>query len=308
MTVRIDNQLSASGHGFRPVQGGIVVTGNRATNFTHLNPPPSAPLPPKGKLLRDLTQIFSIRNFLREYLLFNPSTKIYSSPAQNGINHEEVYIDTPDGKKLHGYFLPAKEKTNKTVIFLHGNDLNVSRWFLAPVVLQQQVPVNFLIVDYRGYGKSTGSPTSHGLITDAVAMYDFLINKGFKKDDISVYGRSLGGAVALELTKRRSLHSAVIQSSFSSLRELVKNKYPYIPSFLIKNDLFNSKETANDLHIPLLVSHGTNDKIVPLNQSEELYKNASEPKKLIVLQGAGHEHLKKYYTEEYFQALRELFM
>ena len=295
--------------GFTPVKGGIVVSGSRRANFSQPSniQPKQDTLPAQKGLLKNLLGILNPRNLLREYLLFNPSHKIFSSSLDMDVKHEEVSIDTPDGEKLHGYFLPAQAETKKTVIFLHGNDLNVSRWVLAPLELQKHVPVNFLIVDYRGYGKSSGVPTSNGLITDAIAMYDYLIKRGYKSEDISVYGRSLGGAVALELTKRRALHSVVVQSSFSSLRELVKSKYPYIPSVLIKNDLFNSKETVRNLNVPILISHGTRDNIVPLNQSEELYECAKEPKKLIVLKGAGHKHLKEFYTEEYFRTLTEMF-
>lgn len=249
---------------------------------------------------------FNPRNKLRDYLLLAPSSIVYSSPEREGVISEEVFIDTSDGEKLHGYFLPAKQKTNKVVIFLHGHDLNVSRWFLAPVHLQESVDVNFLIVDYRGYGKSTGRPSCNGLITDALAMYRYLIDKGYRSEDISVYGRSLGGAVALELASRVRVKSVVVQSSFSSLREIMKFHLPCLPSFLIKDDLFNSKELIKKVHVPVLISHGTNDKRVPLEHAKKLYDLANEPKKLVLLPGAGHEHLKDFFTKEYLEVLKKI--
>lgn len=258
-----------------------------------------------------LSKIIDKFNPLEKYrnsLIFAPSKKSYLILESDRKNLEELFIDTPDGAKLHGYFMPAKEKTNKTVIFLHGNDLNINRWYLAPMNLQEHVPVNFLIVDYRGYGKSTGQPSAKGVITDALAMYKYLINKGYKSDDISVYGRSLGGAVALELASRANVRSAVVQSSFITFRDLIKAHKPSIYSLLFKKNLFNSKKNIQKVNTPILISHGTEDKLIPLSHAYELYENANEPKKLIVLNGAGHEHLKEFYTEEYFKALREMFL
>lgn len=245
---------------------------------------------------------------LRDSLIFAPSKEFSNLINEEGINHESVFIDTPDGEKLHGYFLPAKEKTDKVMLYLHGNDENVSRWFLGPVHIQERLNINALIVDYRGYGKSTGKPTSEGVIVDALAMYQYLLDKGYKPENISVYGRSLGGAIALELASRVKIRSVVFQSSFTSLKELLKYHLPYLPSFLIKNDLFNSRELIRKINVPVLISHGSSDKIVPLNHAYSMYELANDPKKLIILNGAGHEHLKDFYTEEYFEILRRFFL
>lgn len=264
----------------------------------------------KNGSLKDLVNLSSWNplDWLRDNLIFIPSKKVYSLPQEKGIKHEEVFIDTHDGEKLHGYFLPAKKETNKVVIFLHGHDLNVSRWFLAPVHLQEQVDVNFLVVDYRGYGKSSGKPTSKGLVIDSLAMYEYLKDKGYKSEDISVYGRSLGGGVALELASRVQVKSVIVQSSFSSMKEVIKFHLPYLPSFLIRNNLFNSEELIKKINAPVLISHGTMDERIPIEQVLRLYGSANEPKKLVLLPGAGHEHLKDFYTEEYFSALKELFL
>lgn len=261
-----------------------------------------------SRLLNSLNLFETIRNFL----IFRPCKKIHIPPKDitnnENISHEEVYINTPDGERLQGYFLKAKQNTDKVVIYLHGNDLNVSRWILAPIHLQKEVDVNFLIVDYRGYGKSTGSPTQEGVIIDALSMYNHLLEKGYKPENISIYGRSLGGAVALELANRVKVRSVVVQSSFSSRRDIMKHHYPFFPSFLVKNNYFNSKENVKKINAPILISHGTEDELVPLSQAHELYQNANEPKKLITLEGAGHKHLKKYYTQEYFETLRNMFV
>ena len=246
-------------------------------------------------------------------LIFYPSNEFISSPAQDGIEHEEVFIKTLDDEKLHGYFLPApvqagfKSASTKTVIYLHGNAQNVSAWYLAPVEIQKHVPVNFLLVDYRGYGKSTGKPSIEGVITDAQAMYKYLIDKGFKPEDISIYGRSIGGAIGLELGIREKVKSIVIQSSFTSLKEIAKVLFPFIPNNLVKNALWNSREIIKKINIPVLISHGDKDEIVPVSHSYKLYETANEPKKLIILKSATHNNISSYFNDEYFNVLKELF-
>lgn len=252
------------------------------------------------------TKLDIIEN-IHTQLIFAPSKDFLSSPANEGILHEEIYINTEDGEKLHGYLLPAKEKTNYSVIYLHGNADNVSSWYQACTELQKQVPVNFLIVDYRGYGKSTGTPTREGVIKDALAMYKYLTSKGFKSAEISVYGRSIGGAIGLELATREKIKSIVVQSSFTSLKDVAKDIYPMLPSIIVRNDLLNSKELIKKIKIPILISHGSNDEIVPVNHSFKLYELANEPKKLIILKGATHNDISQYFTEEYLHTLRELF-
>lgn len=239
-------------------------------------------------------------------LIFRPS-KVNYHKSLFPKHYKEVFIKTQDGETLHGYFIPASIKTDKVMLYLHGNDKNVSRWHLGPANIQDHVSVNALIVDYRGYGKSTGTPSYEGVINDALAMYQYLIDNGYKDEDISLYGRSLGGAVALELASRVKVRSVVVQSSFYSMSELIKEKNPALPKMLIPKDVFNSARSIKKINVPILISHGTNDNLVPIQHAHRLYADANEPKELIVLNGAGHEHLKKFFTREYFEALRKLF-
>ena len=241
-------------------------------------------------------------------LIFYPTKEVFASPAQDGIEHEEVFIKTADDENLHGYFFPANIKTKKTVIYLHGNAQNVSTWYIAPVEIQKHVPVNFLLVDYQGYGKSTGKPSVEGVITDAQAMYKYLIERGDKPEDISLYGRSIGGAIALELAIREKVKSVVVQSSFTSLKEIAKELFPFIPNQLVKNSLWNSQEIIKKINAPILISHGDQDEIVPVSHSYKLFEAANEPKKIIVLKGAAHNELSSYFTEEYFNTLQNMFL
>lgn len=247
-----------------------------------------------------------LRELFLSYFLFLPSKKIYPIPESDRNSLQDVFIHTSDREKLHGFFMPAKNKTSKVMLYLHGNDYNVYRWYLAPAHLQQRLDVNVLIADYRGYGSSTGKPTSYGIISDALAMYKFLTDNWVKPEDILVYGRSLGGAVALELTSRVLVKGVVVQSSFLSLRELFKYHMPYFPQVLVKNDVFNSEELIKKVNVPVFVSHGLEDDILLPSHSERLFQAANEPKYYASLPGAGHFHLNDFYTDEYFQILREM--
>lgn len=244
---------------------------------------------------------------IKNTFLFAPMREFISLPESEGISCEQVFIETSDRERLHGYFFPAKQETKKTVIYLHGNAQNVSAWYPACVEIQKYIQVNFLLVDYRGYGQSTGSPTMKGVILDAQAMYKYLIDSGFKPEDISVYGRSIGGAVALELAVREKVKSAVIQSSFSSIEQIAKDLYPFIPSYLAKSKHFNSQDLIRQINIPVLISHGSHDELISINHAYGLYESANEPKKFIILKGASHNEISPYFTEEYFEELRKLF-
>lgn len=241
-------------------------------------------------------------------LIFYPTKEFYSSPSDAGIDFEEVFVDTTDNEKLYGYFLPAKTKTDRVVIYLHGNAENVGNWYPACVDIQKEIPVNMLLIDYRGYGKSTGTPSAEGVNIDAVSMYNFLLKQGFKSENVSVYGRSIGGAIGLELASQVLVRSVIVQSSFISFRKIAKELYPFIPDAFIKNNYWDSAKIIKNIKVPVLISHGDKDEIIPVSHSKELFKSANEPKKMIILKGATHNDISRYFTGEYFQALKELFL
>lgn len=245
---------------------------------------------------------------IHNVLMFAPTKELVSSPKNDGIEYEEIFIDTPDKEKLHGYFLPASKKTKNTMLYLHGNADNVTSWYKSCFEIQKHVPVNALVIDYRGYGKSTGKPTRRGVIIDAQSMYQYLIHRGLTNSDISIYGMSIGGAIGLELAIREKVKSIVIQSSIMSIKEAAKDIYPALPQFMIKNDLFNSTENIKKINVPVFISHGENDETVSVRHSYKLYELANKPKTLLILKGAGHNDLGVFFNEEYFKILKELFL
>ncbi len=242
-------------------------------------------------------------------VFFYPTKEIYFSLDKNKIPHEEVVIDTYDRKKLYGYLLYSPlTKTKKTTIFFTGNGGNVSNWYGYSVEMQKHVPVNVLIVDYRGYGKSTGIPDIKNSIKDTETIYDYLINRGCKPEDISAYGSSLGAPFALELALHRKLKGIVIQSSFTTLKSLSKKLYPWMPEFIIMNDLLNCETLIKKVQCPIFITHGELDDIIPVSNSYRLYELANEPKKLFIVKGAKHHDFDKHLDKEFFNALKNLFI
>ncbi len=264
-------------------------------------------------------------NSLRTKALYNPPTELETTPDKEGIPCEEVFIGTTDGEKLYGYYLPSPKETKKTVIYLHGRANNISHCLKDIKELQEKAPVNVLICDYRGFGKSTlntGEINRNGIITDAKAMHDYLIQKrGCNSDDISLFGHSLGGAVAIELAKqltkeKKPPHAMVIQDSFTSIRDVPKDrlnivfpsKLANLLSALISNE-FDSKKSIKEIDpkIQVLISHGTNDWVIPFKQSQELHKEIpGTNKKLILLEGAGHSDFCEHLNPEYVSTLQQL--
>lgn len=249
---------------------------------------------------------FNLISKIHNKVIFKSNSEINEEEIKKaGIKDKEILIDVPGTKneKLHGYYLPSPIQTDKAVIYLHGRAHNNGTSAKSCLKLQEHIPVNVLMVDYRGSGKSPGIATPESVVKDAEVMYDYLIQKGFKPENITVYGHSLGGAVAIELASKMKdkIHNLIIQSSFSSLKEVAREyrkKYLwFVPSIVasivnkISPNTFNSKETIKEIDpkTRLLILHGADDEYISLQQSNELFNNASaKDKKLTIVKGIKH--------------------
>lgn len=256
-------------------------------------------------------------------VIFNPPKDLETTPAKEGITHEEVSI-VANGEKLHGYYLPAPIKTKKTVIFLHGRSNNIgTKSFIDNIKkIQEQIPVNVLMVDFRGFGNSSlncGTITCDGVIEDAKAMYNHLITKrGCTPRDISLFGHSLGGAIAIQLANKEKVNSLIVQSSFTSLKDVVDYLLPrkdlvskVLPDSLVSlvtsSNEFNSLEAIKTVKAnKVCICHGEKDRLIPYEQAEKLFDAVTKPKVLITLDEADHSNYAKHFTEEQISKLRDL--
>ncbi len=228
--------------------------------------------------------ICALLYFLQERLVFFPDRSLATDPRSLGLSFEELDLVTSDAVHLHGWYLPAEEPLG-ALVFCHGNAGNISHRLAAAQALHA-MRLSVLLFDYRGYGKSEGSPSEEGTYRDGEAAYEFLRSRGFAPERIALYGESLGGAVAIELARRRKVACAVIESTFTSLPDMGAAIYRWLPVRLLARIHYDNRAKVAALDVPLLLIHSPEDEIVPFRHAERLVEAAREPRQLLVTAGS----------------------
>lgn len=257
-------------------------------------------------LLTGLLLLNGMMYLLQPGMVFYPTAAINETPVEWQMPFEEASIETHDGERIHGWYIPARvdSESQPVVLFLHGNAGNISHR-RASLEIFHRLGLNQLIIDYRGYGKSTGSPGEIGLYADAMAAWDYLLKtRGFNADQVIIFGRSLGGAVAAQLASQVQPRGVILESSFSSARDMAQHTFPLLSHLLYLRYDFNSLERVPLIRAPLLVLHSPQDDIIPYESAEKLFKAAPQPKTLIQLRG---DHNNGFYLSQpmYQQALAD---
>jgi len=246
--------------------------------------------------------IFGYFRYIEYKSSYFPMKELEFFPNEVGLSYEDVYVDTDDGKKLNAWLVPA-EGARYTLLFFHGNGGNISHR-VEKILMLNKLGLSILIFDYRGYGRSTGRPTEGGLYKDAQAVYRYLVSrKGVSPEGLIFYGESLGGAVAIELANKRKVKALITECTFSSVRDVARTVYPYLPSFFISPS-FNSLDKIKNINIPKLIIHSKNDEIIPFKQSIKLFEAAPEPKTHLVLTGS-HNNCFQDSRDSYLQGIEE---
>jgi fermentation-respiration switch protein FrsA (DUF1100 family) len=223
---------------------------------------------------------------LEQKSLYHPYKEIPGTPRNLGIDYEDVNFKTSDGQTLNGWFIPVKS-TEVTVLYCHGNAGNIYHR-LHKVKFFHEMGVNFFIFDYRGYGKSTGSPSEKGLDKDAQAAYDYLASRSdVDKRKIVVYGKSLGGPVAAGLCNSRQACALILEGSFATVAQRAQQIYPFLPMKLLISQKYDTVFKVKNLRIPKLIAHGRQDEVIRFRHGEILFSAAAEPKQFLPFNG-GH--------------------
>lgn len=234
-------------------------------------------------------------------LLFYPSREMVRTPDQLGLSYEDVYFDTPDGVKLHGWYLPARGTAIGTILYLHGNAENISTHIFNVAWLPAK-DFNVFLFDYRGYGLSGGTPSLPGVHEDFAAALHWLLKRPFAaRHGVVVFGQSLGAGIGIygvaHSDAKAHIRAVVAESALSSYRDIAREKlagffltWPFQwPLSLTLSDTYSPIYAIDRIKsIPILIIHGDRDPIVPLHHGWRLYKAAVAAKQFWLVRGGGH--------------------
>lgn len=222
-------------------------------------------------------------------LIYHPSSLMDATPATFHLPFEEVLIDVEAGVRVHGWFIKAAtEPSVATVLLSHGNAGNIVDR-LDRVVSLRDLGVDFLLYDYRGFGKSTGSPDEEGTYRDGRAVYDYLVKtRNLDPTRIVLMGESLGCAISVQLALERKAAGLILEAPFASIPHMAAAIYAFLPVGPFIRTRYDNLAKMPQLRMPLLVTQGTLDEIIPIAQGRMVFDAAPEPKKFLPIEGAHH--------------------
>ena len=220
-----------------------------------------------------------------------------------GLQVEDVWFHASDGVKLHGWYFPNPD-AKATLLFFHGNAGNLSHRLdnirdLVPLGL------NVFIFDYRGYGRSEGSPDETGILLDAQAAYDTLIQtRNATPDRLILFGRSLGGVFAAHTARHNKCAGLILEATFTDAKDMANKMIPFLPiGFAIRSKL-DAVNQVPHITVPKLFFHGTADEVIPYRLGRKLYDAAAQPKEFYDIDGAGHNDTTRVGGAPYYAKLQ----
>lgn len=227
------------------------------------------------------------------------------SPQNMGLAFERVTVPTEDGEQLVAWWIPAPASApaRGAVLVFHGNAGNIAHR-LDYARMFYDMGYTTLLVDYRGYGESTGSPSEAGTYRDADASWTWLTQmRGLKASDIVLFGESLGGGIATWLAVKENPRALILASTFTSVPDLGAQVYPWLPVRWLSRIHYNNLANIAQIKVPLLIAHSPGDDIIPYAHGQRLFAAAREPKAFLELAG-GHNEGFVFVREAWRKALR----
>lgn len=233
--------------------------------------------------------------------IYFPTKEISATPRDLGLEYEDIYFHTSDGIGLNAWFI-TRPDASLTILFLHGNAGNLSHR-LEVLQILHPLQTNIFIVDWRGYGKSQGTPSEEGLYLDALASYDYLVKeKGIPADSIIVYGKSLGANIAVDLASRVKIKALISDSGFTSAYDMARHIFPFIPVKLFITVKFDALTKIKNIYCPKLIVHSPHDEMIPFWMAKKLFEAAAAPKELYQL-GGSHNEMMFINRKEFIERL-----
>ncbi len=248
--------------------------------------------------------IYGMGRYFEWKNIYHPSRTIRFDPSHVGLEYEDINLVTEDDKRLHGWWIPH-EDARGSLIFFHGNAGNIGdRVWMAKDL--HELGLNIFLLSYRGYGRSRGIPTEKGTYKDARAAYEFVRIQHGDDDSppIILYGRSLGGAIAIQCALDKPVRGLIVESTFKSIPEIGKDLYPWLPVKLISRYSYDNVGKISEVSAPVLIAASHDDAIVPWGHTRAVYEAASEPKYWAEMIG-DHNDTGWHTSPEYWRKLRD---
>ena len=231
-------------------------------------------------------------NFMIASMIFFPGREFSARPEDFGLRAQEVWCQTTDNGRLHGWFFQAGGETKLCLLLFHGNAGNISdRLPKAEAWVTRGISI--FLIDYRGYGKSEGKiEKGNDLFQDAEAALRWLKEeKNYSAERIILYGESIGSVPTLELAIREPFKAVILEAPFTSLKEVAKRHYGLVPDFMIQDFMLDNESKMARLKSPLFILHGTEDEVVPFEMGQRLFEKAPEPKDFLEVKNAHHNDI-----------------
>jgi hypothetical protein len=214
-----------------------------------------------------------------------PSRALEATPESAGLAYESVEFAADDGVRLHGWFLPGPKDARATLLFLHGNAGNISHR-LDSLKIFHDLGLAVFIFDYRGFGNSSGTPSEQGTYLDAEAAWRLLTDgRGIAPEEIVIFGRSLGAAVAARLATRHTPRTLILESGFTSAPDLAAEFYWMFPVRWLSRFRYSAADDLKQVRAPVLIVHSVDDEIVPVRHGRLLFEAANAPKRMLEIRG-----------------------
>ena len=234
-------------------------------------------------------------------LIYFPDKLIAVTPQAYGLAYEDVRLRTEDGETLAAWWMPAPAARGAVLLF-HGNAGNISHR-IDYAKMFHTLGYSTLLLGYRGYGASTGSPTEEGTYRDALAGWRWLTEtRGLAPVDIVIFGESLGGGIATWLAVQQTPRALVLASTFTSVPDLAAQIYPFLPVRLISRYRYDNLERVSQLKLPIFIAHSPQDEIIPFAHGRRLYAAVRGPKTFLEMEG-GHNEGMVFARDAWMRAL-----
>ncbi|NNE75571.1 MAG: alpha/beta hydrolase [Pricia sp.] len=256
-------------------------------------------------LVVTVTLVIGMLYLFQERLIFH-STALPNDYVYNfGTTHKELFLKAKDGSVLNGLHF-KQPNPQGVIIYNHGNAGALDAWGLWAQELSNRFGYDVVIWDYRGYGKSTGRRRSKVMLDDGLLFYNYS-KQLFSEDEIIVFGRSLGGFFATYIARNARPAKLILESTPTSLLQIAKNEYPFLPSKYLLKFRFQNDENITKIEVPTYILHGTEDQLVPFDHGKQLFERSAAAKKIFYpIKGGEHNNLDHDFEETYFQALNDI--